>query len=74
MTCPHCKHSRSRVIDSRSQSDGTTYRRRECSRCHQRYSTFEVRSAELIQLRNIYTNVLVLQKRVSGKEEEGKRT
>ena len=61
MTCPHCKHSRSRVIDSRTQSLGvskkssniTTYRRRECSKCHHRYSTFEIHTAELTRLRSL---------------------
>ena len=53
MTCPHCKHSRSRVVDSRTQSnDTTTYRRRECSKCGKRYSTYEVGQLELWRLRS----------------------
>ena len=53
MICPHCKHSRSSVIDSRHQPNGMISRRRECTDCHGRYSTFEVHSAELIRLRSL---------------------
>ena len=54
MTCPHCKHSRSRVIDSRTQSnDTTTYRRRESSKCGERFSTFEITLDELTRLRSM---------------------
>lgn len=43
MRCPFCKKADSRVIDSRAAEDGTTIRRRrECSGCGKRFTTYEV--------------------------------
>lgn len=43
MKCPFCKKADSRVIDSRAAEDGTTIRRRrECSGCGKRFTTYEV--------------------------------
>ncbi len=53
MTCPHCKHSRSRVIDSRAQPNEPTYRRRQCLKCGERFSTAETYSAEILRLRDL---------------------
>jgi len=40
--CPFCSTDDDRVIDSRLAEDGVAIRRRrECSACHQRYTTFE---------------------------------
>lgn len=42
MICPKCKHSETRVIDSRDASEGRSIRRRrECEKCSQRFTTFE---------------------------------
>jgi len=41
MKCPYCQHSESRVIDTTKDSHGGIRRRRECSNCHQRFSTYE---------------------------------
>lgn len=42
MRCPSCGHSESRVIDSRSsESQNATRRRRECSECGERFTTYE---------------------------------
>ena len=42
MKCPYCNFDDTRVIDSREINDGrTTRRRRECTKCSQRYSTYE---------------------------------
>ena len=42
MICPHCKFNDSRVIDSRSTSDGGSIRRRrECLKCKFRFTTYE---------------------------------
>ena len=42
MICPHCKAKESKVIDSRSTSDGkSTRRRRECLKCGGRFTTYE---------------------------------
>ena len=43
MRCPFCKEMDSRVIDSRSAEDGNTIRRRrECTSCGKRFTTYEV--------------------------------
>src|ERR1700758_2470927 len=42
MQCPFCKAPDTRVIDSRLYEEGTQVRRRrECSQCGQRFTTFE---------------------------------
>ena len=42
MQCPFCHEVECRVIDSRLASDGTsTWRRRECDQCKQRFTTYE---------------------------------
>lgn len=42
MKCPFCNHTESKVIDSRPTEDGTAIRRRrECSLCKQRITTYE---------------------------------
>jgi len=40
MLCPECKKSDSKVLDSRSD-DRFIRRRRECLRCHYRFTTYE---------------------------------
>lgn len=40
MYCPFCNHSDSKVIDSRDSGDGIR-RRRECTRCSLRFTTYE---------------------------------
>ena len=43
MICPYCKHNDSRVIDSRAAEEGATIRRRrECTACGRRFTTYEV--------------------------------
>jgi transcriptional repressor NrdR len=42
MHCPNCKHSDTKVTDSRTISDGNVVRRRrECSKCNFRFTTYE---------------------------------
>ena len=42
MRCPFCGFDESKVVDSRSTDDNTTIRRRrECSSCSKRYTTYE---------------------------------
>ncbi len=42
MQCPVCKHSETKVIDSRPVSDGSSIRRRrECEACGHRVTTYE---------------------------------
>lgn len=38
--CPQCGHIENKVLDSRHRPH-SIWRRRECTRCHLRYSTFE---------------------------------
>ncbi|MAD92029.1 MAG: transcriptional regulator NrdR [Gammaproteobacteria bacterium] len=47
MHCPFCTHEETKVIDSRLAGDGRQIRRRrQCSACHERFTTFE--AAELV--------------------------
>jgi len=42
MRCPYCKNVEDRVVDSRLSEDGAAIRRRrECSACGRRFTTFE---------------------------------
>ena len=42
LKCPFCFFDESKVVDSRSTDDNTTIRRRrECSNCGKRYTTYE---------------------------------
>lgn len=42
MYCPYCKHTDSRVLDSRVSEDGASIRRRrQCPACERRFTTIE---------------------------------
>jgi len=42
MNCPFCSNSETKVVDSRETNEGKiTRRRRECSKCSSRFSTYE---------------------------------
>lgn len=42
MRCPICKATDSKVVDSRSLMEGSVIRRRrECEKCHARFTTYE---------------------------------
>lgn len=42
MKCPFCRIDNDRVVDSRTNEDGSTIRRRrECLACRRRYTTYE---------------------------------
>lgn len=58
MHCPYCNDNDSKVIDSREASDDVR-RRRECSRCGLRFTTYE----------RVQTNSLMVAKRDSRREE-----
>ena len=50
MHCPFCKHSDSRVIDSRSSDDGTAIRRRRsCPECGRRFTTVESAALNVVK-------------------------
>ncbi len=40
MQCPFCAHEDNKVIDTRESAD-MIRRRRQCSKCHKRYTTYE---------------------------------
>ena len=43
MRCPFCGDQESKVVDSRHSEDGLSIRRRrECSRCQHRFTTYEI--------------------------------
>ncbi|OFI05441.1 transcriptional repressor NrdR [Clostridium acetireducens DSM 10703] len=42
MKCPYCGYGESKVVDSRSTEDDMSIRRRrECTKCRKRYTTYE---------------------------------
>ena len=47
MNCPNCG-GKTRTIDSRDRDEGNmTYRRRECRKCGERFTTFEIAEENL---------------------------
>lgn len=59
MRCPYCQNENTRVLDTTHDQRGGVRRRRECEKCHQRFSTYE---------RPILTTPLVVKK--DGTREE----
>lgn len=51
MQCPHCFASRHRVIDTRDTGD-TIRRRRQCSTCGERFTTYERVAASLLVVKS----------------------
>jgi len=50
MYCPYCRHTDSRVVDSRLTDDGTAIRRRrQCAACGRRSSTAETTSLNVLK-------------------------
>jgi transcriptional repressor NrdR len=50
MHCPFCRHSDSRVVDSRTTDDGTAIRRRrQCPECGRRFTTQETASLNVLK-------------------------
>ncbi|MDT4918301.1 MAG: transcriptional repressor NrdR [Pseudonocardiales bacterium] len=50
MRCPYCRHSDSRVIDSREQDEGQVIRRRRaCQECGRRFTTLEEATLAVIK-------------------------
>lgn len=50
MKCIYCGNTKTRVIDSR-ESEGRVRRRRECSKCEERFTTYETADDLDIQVR-----------------------
>ena len=50
MHCPFCRHTDSRVMDSRATDDGTSIRRRrQCPQCGRRFTTVETASLSVVK-------------------------
>lgn len=50
MHCPFCRHTDSRVIDSRTTDDGASIRRRrQCPACSRRFTTVESASLSVVK-------------------------
>ncbi|PFG19370.1 transcriptional regulator NrdR [Serinibacter salmoneus] len=50
MHCPFCRHTDTRVVDSRASEDGSSIRRRrQCPQCHRRFSTVEATSLSVVK-------------------------
>ncbi|HEX7105566.1 MAG TPA: transcriptional regulator NrdR [Acidothermaceae bacterium] len=50
MYCPFCRHSDSRVVDSRVADDGTAIRRRRaCPECGRRFTTVETAALSVVK-------------------------
>lgn len=66
MHCPFCRHTDSRVVDSRSSDDGTAIRRRrQCPECGKRFTTLET-AALIVVKRSGVTEPFSRSKVVSG--------
>lgn len=50
MHCPYCRHTDTRVLDSRVADDGSSIRRRRtCSGCERRFTTVELMQLTLLK-------------------------
>jgi len=66
MHCPFCRHTDSRVVDSRTAEDGTAIRRRrQCPACGKRFTTVE-NSSLMVVKRSGVTEPFSRSKVVSG--------
>jgi transcriptional repressor NrdR len=45
MNCPFCNYADSRVLESRLSQENSVRRRRECEKCHKRFTTYERQEA-----------------------------
>ena len=54
LKCPYCSSSETKVIDKRASADNSNWRRRECSNCNKRFTTYE--NIEPIKLKVIKKN------------------
>lgn len=54
MRCPYCNETEDRVVDSRTNRDGRSIRRRrECASCGRRFTTYEYVEERPIQVRKV---------------------
>ncbi len=66
MHCPYCRHSDTRVLDSRVAEDGTSIRRRRsCPECEKRFTTVEAMQLTVVK-RSGATEAFSRDKAVAG--------
>ncbi len=66
MHCPHCRHSDTRVLDSRVADDGGSIRRRRtCNNCQKRFTTVEQMQLSVVK-RSGATEPFTREKAVGG--------
>ena len=41
MRCPYCSHDETQVVETRESDDGGAVRRRRCTHCEKRFTTYE---------------------------------
>ena len=64
MHCPYCRHTDTRVLDSRVAEDGGAIRRRRtCSSCAKRFSTVEQMQQRAAQLQSLLESMTPEQRR-----------
>jgi transcriptional repressor NrdR len=64
--CPYCRHTDTRVLDSRVAEDGTSIRRRRsCSECEKRFTTVEAMQLTVVK-RSGATEAFSREKAVAG--------
>lgn len=75
LACPQCGHMGSRVIDSRpreiglaSQSIPAMRRRRECTKCQHRYTTFELHAGDVREFERLWGALGVLREAIPERE------
>lgn len=51
MNCPHCGHTRHKVVDTRDTGESIR-RRRQCQECDQRFTTYEHVAASLLVIKS----------------------
>ena len=66
MHCPYCRHSDTRVLDSRVADDGSAIRRRRtCSSCERRFTTVEMMQLTVLK-RSGASEPFAREKAISG--------
>lgn len=66
MHCPYCRHTDTRVVDSRMADDGSAIRRRRtCTECNKRFSTVEQMQLVVVK-RSGATEPFVRDKAIAG--------
>ena len=69
MNCPKCKSEETQVIDSRDTDPRSIRRRRECEKCHHRFTTYEkIEQSLMVEKRNGRTEPFEREKIIRGVE------